>query len=52
MIAGEKATTKLNKDGKNTLDIFRFNPGKKGVVFPPKHPYNKVAGADKVKRKK
>lgn len=52
MIAGEKATTKLNKDGKNTLDIFRFNPGKKGVVFPPKHPYNKVAGANKVKRKK
>lgn len=52
MIAGEKATTKLNKDGKNTLEIFRFNSGKKGVVFPPKHPYNKVAGANKVKRKK
>ena len=30
--AGENATTGAN-------EIFRFNPGKDGVVFPPNHPY-------------
>lgn len=49
--AGEIATTKLNKKGSNPLAIFRFNPGEKGVVFPPKHPYNKISGANKVKKK-
>lgn len=43
--AGEKATTEIGKDGKNRLEIFRFNPGQKQVVFPPTHPYNKVKGA-------
>lgn len=47
--AGEKATTEVGKDGKNRLEIFRFNPGQKQVVFPPAHPYNKVKGAKKVK---
>ncbi len=47
--AGEKATTEIGKDGKNRLQIFRFNPGKGKVVFPPTHPYNKVAGSDVVK---
>jgi SPP1 gp7 family putative phage head morphogenesis protein len=47
--AGEKATTEIGKDGKNRLEIFRFNPGQKEVVFPPTHPYNKVTGAKKVK---
>ncbi|MFC4262460.1 phage minor head protein [Ferruginibacter yonginensis] len=37
--AGEDATTQIGKDGNNTLDIFRFNPGKQSVIFPPKHPY-------------
>jgi SPP1 gp7 family putative phage head morphogenesis protein len=43
--AGEKATTQIGKDGKNRLEIFRFNPGAEKVVFPPAHPYGKVAGA-------
>lgn len=37
--SGEKATTKIGKDGKNRLEIFRFNPGKEEKLFPPKHPY-------------
>lgn len=46
---GEKATTNIDKNGKNKLEIFRFNPGKKQIIFPPKHPYNKVKGAEFVK---
>lgn len=45
---GEKATTKLDKNGNNKLAIFRFNPGIQKVVFPPAHPYSKVAGAKEV----
>lgn len=33
MQAGEKATESKKQQ------IFRFNPGKQGKVFPPKHPY-------------
>lgn len=47
---GEKATYKEGKNGKNSLEIFRFNPGREKVVFPPKHPYRKVAGANKIKK--
>lgn len=47
--AGELATTKLDKNGQNKLAIFRFNPGLQKVVFPPSHPYAKVAGAKEVK---
>lgn len=47
--AGEKATSQIGKDGKNKLEIFRFNPGAEQKVFPPKHPYNKVKDADEVK---
>ncbi len=46
---GEKATTQIDKNGKNKLAIFRFNPGIQKVVFPPTHPYAKVAGAKEVK---
>ena len=46
---GNIATTQINKSGKNKLEIFRFNPGKDKVIFPPKHPYNKVKGAKQVK---
>ena len=49
MKSGEKATTELGKDGKNRLEIFRFNPGQKQVVFPPTHPYGKVKGAKQIK---
>lgn len=48
--AGEKATTEVGKDGKNRLEIFRFNPGQKQLVFPPTHPYNKVKGAKEVNK--
>ncbi|WP_312078379.1 phage minor head protein [Chryseobacterium sp.] len=48
--AGEKATSQIGKDGKNKLEIFRFNPGAQNKVFPPKHPYNKVKGAEEVKK--
>lgn len=47
--AGDRATTKLGADGKNKSEIFRFNPGMEQKVFPPKHPYNKVKGAEEVK---
>ena len=45
---GNKATTQIGKSGKNKLEIFRFNAGRKKVVFPPKHPYRKVQGANKI----
>lgn len=48
--AGEAATYKEGKNGKNKLEIFRFNPGKQKVIFPPKHPYNKVKGAAAAKK--
>lgn len=48
---GEKATTQLDKDGNNKLAIFRFNPAKQKVVFPPKHPYRKIQGANKIIKK-
>lgn len=47
----EEATTQIDKDGKNRLEIFRFNPGKDKVIFPPHHPYRKVQDADKVYQK-
>lgn len=46
---GEAATSHIDKDGKNKLEIFRFNPGKQKVVFPPAHPYQKLAGAKEAK---
>ncbi len=36
---GEKATTTLDKNGKNSAAIFRYNPGKQQIIFPEKHPY-------------
>lgn len=47
---GEKATSQIDKEGKNKLEIFRFNAGKEKVIFPPAHPYNKIAGAKQVKQ--
>jgi len=48
MAKGDAATTQIGKDGKNRMEIFRFNPGKSKVVFPPKHPYRKIQDAQKV----
>lgn len=39
--AGERATDTPKKE------IFRFNPGKTGNLFPPKHPYFKLTRQDK-----
>lgn len=36
---GEVATTQIGKDGSNRAEMFRFNPGKEKVIFPPTHPY-------------
>jgi len=47
---GEKATTQIDKNDKNKLEIFRFNAGKEKVVFPPTHPYRKVQDANKIKK--
>lgn len=43
---GRIGTTKIGKNGKNKLAIFRFNPGKQKVIFPPNHPYQKLSGAE------
>jgi len=50
MEKGDKATTQIGKDGKNRMEIFRFNPGKSKVAFPPNHPYSKVQGARTVEK--
>ncbi|GAQ15445.1 phage (Mu-like) virion morphogenesis protein [Myroides odoratimimus] len=48
--AGKTATTKYGKDGFNSLELFRFNPGMQQVVFPPNHPYSKVQDANIIKQ--
>ncbi len=45
---GEQATTQINKNGKNVLEMFRFNPGKQKKVFPPNNSYTKVVGSNVV----
>lgn len=47
--AGMVATTQIGKNGKNKLAIFRFNPGKQKIIFPPNHPYSKLPGAAYIK---
>ncbi len=42
---GKKATTKIGKNGKNKLEMFRFNPGQHKKIFPPNNSYSKVVGA-------
>ena len=46
---GEKATTHIAPNGKNKLQMFRFNPGAEKKVFPPNNAYNKMVGAKDVK---
>ena len=38
---GNKATYTVGAGGVNTSEMFRFNPGKQNVIFPPHHPYLK-----------
>ncbi len=45
------ATTQISKNGKNKLEIFRYNPAKKGVIFPPDHPYQKTINANPLAKK-
>lgn len=47
---GEKATTYINSDNKNTLEMFRFNPGMENKIFPPNNAYTKVVGAKTVSK--
>jgi len=48
--AGEMATTQIGPSGDNKAAMFRFNPGKKQVIFPPTHPYgcSKSAGCSRL----
>jgi SPP1 gp7 family putative phage head morphogenesis protein len=36
---GEASTTQIGENGKNKLEMFRFNPGKQQKLFPPKNSY-------------
>lgn len=40
---GREATYQAGKNGVNKAAIFRYNPGKQQVVFPPHHPYYEVS---------
>lgn len=42
--SGEDATTEIDKQGRNRLEMFRFNPYKDEVIFPQNHPYYKFRG--------
>lgn len=48
--AAEKATTHIGKNGKNKLEMFRFNPGMQEKIFPPNNSYTKVIGAKETKK--
>lgn len=48
---GLQATEQI-RGGVDTGAIFRFNPGKTRQLFPPKHPYYKMASEDKKAIKK
>lgn len=40
---GREATYQAGKNGVNRAAIFRYNPGKRQVIFPPHHPYYEVS---------
>lgn len=44
---GEQATTEMDSKGRNRAEMFRFNPGKQQVIFPPNHPYYNLSGGVK-----
>ena len=41
----DKETTQIDSKGRDRNAMFRFNPGKQQVIFPPNHPYYKVKQA-------
>ena len=46
---GREATYQAGKNGVNRAAIFRFNPGKQQVIFPPHHPYYQVSQLEQKK---
>lgn len=38
----DQVTTQIDSKGRDRGAMFRFNPGKQQVIFPPNHPYRKV----------
>ena len=40
---GREATYQAGKNGVNRAAIFRFNPGKQQIIFPPHHPYYEMS---------
>lgn len=38
----DSETTQIDSKGRDRGAMFRFNPGKQQVIFPPNHPYYKV----------
>ena len=46
---GREATYQAGRNGVNKAAIFRFNPGKQQVIFPPHHPYYSVSESLKQK---
>jgi len=38
----DQVTTQIDSKGRDRGAMFRFNPGKQQVIFPPNHPYYKV----------
>ncbi|MFV0289664.1 MAG: phage minor head protein [Mangrovibacterium sp.] len=45
---GMAATTQKGKNGKNKLEMFRYNPAKSRCLFPPNNSYSKVDEASKL----
>lgn len=46
---GREATSRTGRDGVNKDAIFRFNPGKQQVIFPPHHPYYEISRQEQEK---
>lgn len=45
MRIADKITVELDSKGRDRNAMFRYNPGKQKIIFPPNHPYYKVKGA-------
>lgn len=46
---GREATSRTGRDSVNKDAIFRFNPGKQQVIFPPHHPYYEIGRLEQEK---
>ena len=45
---GRAATYRAGRNGVNKDAMFRFNPGKQAVIFPPQHPYYEVGDRNRI----